>query len=305
MIEARRIGDGPIIQATMCESLGDNINGPSVVIRPDWTPGPGRLMMYFAHHKGQHIRLAFADRPEGPWQIHSPGVLPLGATPLAQARPDTSQPAWAEAAGMDGLYPHLASPDVWIDEPAGQFHMLFHGLAAHGEQVSYRASSPDGLDWRVEGQPIIETYMRRFSHTGQAFALARLGILLRERADGTWEHGPKLLEGEVRHVAVMAHGDRLDVLFTRIGDAPERIFHAAVPMDGPWERWHPGPETELLRPIAEWEGAGLPVRPSTAGAVDFANELRDPDVFTFEGATYMIYAGGGEAALGVAKLTGL
>ena len=85
-ISATRIGDGPIIHQGMCESLGDNINGPSLVERPSWLPGPGRFLLYFSHHKGQHIRLAFADRLEGPWQVHAPGVLPLGVTPLEAAR---------------------------------------------------------------------------------------------------------------------------------------------------------------------------------------------------------------------------
>ena len=288
----------------LCNSLGDNINGPSVVVRPDWAPGPGHLMMYFAHHKGQHIRLACADRPEGPWHVHAPGVLPLGDTPLAQTRPQVPQPAWAVARDTDGLYPHLASPDVWIDEQTRQFRMLFHGLAEDGEQVSYLASSPDGLDWQVKGSPIPETYLRRFAHGGRTYAMARLGILLRQTRNG-WETGSAPIRCHLRHVAVLARGDSLHVLFTRIGDAPERLLHTTLDLSRPWPDWHAGPETELLRPELPWEGAEEPVRPSFVGAVDFANELRDPAVFEFDGRTFMVYAGGGEAALGLAELTGL
>ena len=40
----------------------------------------GRYYMYFAHHMGAFIRLAYADRIEGPWRIHEPGVLPVAST---------------------------------------------------------------------------------------------------------------------------------------------------------------------------------------------------------------------------------
>jgi hypothetical protein len=35
----------------------------------------GRYYLYFAHHKGDHIRLAYADSLSGPWKIDEPGVL--------------------------------------------------------------------------------------------------------------------------------------------------------------------------------------------------------------------------------------
>lgn len=305
MIEAIRIGDGPILQQAMCDSLGDNLNGPSLIARPDWAPGPGRLMLYFAHHKGGHIRLAFADRPEGPWQIHRPGVLPLAETPLAQTRPDTQQPAWARETGHDGLYPHLASPDVWLDHETRQVHMLFHGLMADGEQASFAATSLDGLDWHVTGSRIDETYMRRFAHCGQVYAMARLGILMRLTPDGTWQSAPQTIPGAPRHVAVMVRGDLLHVVFSRIGDAPERLLHTCLDLSGTWPDWQPiGPETELLRPNLPWEGAAQPIRPSFVGAVDFAHELRDPALFELDGETYLIYSGGGEHALGLARLIG-
>ncbi len=310
MIRATRIGDGPIIHQGLCDSLGDNINGPSLVARPDWAPMrddlPGRFLLYFAHHKGQHIRLATADRVEGPWTVHRGGVLPLSATPLAQTRPDTPQPAWARELGEDGLYPHLASPDVWIDHNARRFRMLFHGLAPHGEQVSYAAHSTDGLDWAVEGPPIDETYLRRFVHQGHDYALARLGILLRARPDADWEIGPKVVPGEVRHLAVLPKGDGLHVVFSRIGDAPERLIHTSLDLAGDWQSWRAGgPETELLRPELDWEGAGQPNRPSRVGAVGFAHELRDPGLFEDGDDVWMIYSGGGEHALGLAQITGV
>jgi hypothetical protein len=49
------------------------------VIRvPPWVKQPlGRYYMYFAHHMGAFIRLAYADSIAGPWKIYEPGVAPV------------------------------------------------------------------------------------------------------------------------------------------------------------------------------------------------------------------------------------
>ncbi len=66
-----------------------------------------------------------------------------------------------------------------------------------------------------------------------------------------------------------------------------------------------GEPVELLRPERDWEGANLPVEAGKIGATGFVNALRDPYLFEDEGKVYLIYAGGGEAALGLAEITGL
>ena len=39
-----------------------NINGPSLVRVPEWVENPlGKYYLYFAHHRGAYIRLAYAD----------------------------------------------------------------------------------------------------------------------------------------------------------------------------------------------------------------------------------------------------
>ena len=58
----RRFPQNPLITLASSPSLGDNINGPSIVRVPDWVERPlGRYYMYFAHHMGAFIRLAYAD----------------------------------------------------------------------------------------------------------------------------------------------------------------------------------------------------------------------------------------------------
>jgi hypothetical protein len=75
----QRLGLGnSIIKTSMSARLEEeadkfgyqNINGPSVIRVPKWVRTPlGKYYMYFSHHKGNHIRMAFANKPEGPWTI--------------------------------------------------------------------------------------------------------------------------------------------------------------------------------------------------------------------------------------------
>ena len=61
-----RLQTNPIIRPEMLPNHdGDNINGPSLIRVPSWLPNPlGAYYLYFAHHGGKYIRLAYADRLE-------------------------------------------------------------------------------------------------------------------------------------------------------------------------------------------------------------------------------------------------
>ena len=58
--------------------------------------------------------MAFSNNLMGPWDIYKAGVLDLKETPLTHERPNVKQPDWAIEKGVDGLYPHIASPDVHL-----------------------------------------------------------------------------------------------------------------------------------------------------------------------------------------------
>jgi len=76
--QAQRLSTLPIISDVAGEGGYININGPSVIRVPDWVENPmGAYYLYFAHHKGSYIRLAYADDPAGPWMLHENGVLPI------------------------------------------------------------------------------------------------------------------------------------------------------------------------------------------------------------------------------------
>ena len=92
-----RLTDGPVVAADMF-GPGDiaglepdalaNTNGPSVIRMPDWAAGKqAAIHMYFAHHKGRSIRLAYADRLDGPWAIYPDPIMPLANSLFAPEDP--------------------------------------------------------------------------------------------------------------------------------------------------------------------------------------------------------------------------
>ena len=109
----------------------------------------GDYYLYFAHHKGGHIRMAYADLPTGPWTLYEPGVVSLedsgfpGELPCAPRkggfealwatfsihvvrdylllayRATVAAPAIRSERGLDpaaNVKPHIASPEVIVDE---------------------------------------------------------------------------------------------------------------------------------------------------------------------------------------------
>ena len=98
----------------MDKRIGSNINGPSVIRVPDWVQQPlGRYYLYFSHHKGTYIRLAYADALMGPWKIHTPGVLDVSQSLFSATDPPEpppgERPSWADTLAGGYLYAHVAS----------------------------------------------------------------------------------------------------------------------------------------------------------------------------------------------------
>jgi len=75
-LSATRLLDHPIVYPNMDDRMGDNIGTPSLIRVPDWVPNPlGRYYLYFSHHIGRYIRMAYADDLLGPWTMYRPGAL--------------------------------------------------------------------------------------------------------------------------------------------------------------------------------------------------------------------------------------
>ena len=101
-------------------------------------------------------------------------------------------------------------------------------------------------------------------------------------------------------------GEALDVFWTRVGDAPERILHSRVRIDDDWVGWRDEGTRAVLEPEHDREGAGLRIEPSARGeACRLVRQLRDPCVYEEDGRTYLLYCGGGESGIGLAEVLGL
>ena len=91
-VRAERLLDAPIISPESHPSVGQNIVGPSLIRAPSWFDEPlGRYYLYFADHKGGHIRLAYADQLTGPWSLYEGGTLQLEESGFLVAPPPATK----------------------------------------------------------------------------------------------------------------------------------------------------------------------------------------------------------------------
>ena len=321
---AVRFSQNPLITQQMSARLGDNINGPSLIRVPAWVEHPlGRYYLYFAHHKGSFIRMAYANELAGPWKLYEPGVMEVKDTEFYRPQPDN--PALTET-----FYTHVASPEVVVDEATHRFVMLVHGWYTAGKkwpgdlreaarwsrengyaQFSQSTVSADGLHFTARpGIAARTSYARVFQWKSAWYSMGRLGVLGRaEQVQGPFESGPNpfaegTYAGKVRHVATLLRGSTLYVFFTGIGDAPERILLSTIALSGDWRTWRASPPVEVLRPEASYECTGLPLAPSKAGDAEGPeNAVRDPGLIEDNGRVVMFYSYCGEQGLAAADVT--
>jgi hypothetical protein len=274
-------------------SVGDNVNGPSVIAVPEWLEDPlGSYYMYFAHHGGSFIRLAYADDPRGPWRIHPDGTLHIDET------------------RFDG---HIASPDVHVDHDEERVRLYFHGCCGPFEhpdgpfdQVTDVATSQDGLSFTVRETGLGNSYFRVWEHDRTHYAIANDGHLYRSDSPlDAFERRQELFPRN-RHVALRwLDEETLQVFLTRRGDRPERIQVVAMDLAGPDEEWRadPHPPETVCWPEREYEGGQLAVTTGQAGPVNEpVRALRDPAIFEAEDTTYLYYAIAGERGIAGAEI---
>jgi hypothetical protein len=303
--------DGPIISAADTAQLGGNVNGPSLIRCPDWVADPpAKYLLYFAHHEGRSIRLALSDRLQGPWRIHEPAALLLEDSRFA-LQPPRAEDLDAEARdfierGADGYYPHIASPDVWVDNDNRQIRLYYHGRMHNGLQRTRVALSPDGLRFSARDEIIATSYLRLFRHGDWFYALTMPAQLYRSRNGlDNFTAGPCLLDAPIRHHALLNHGGAWYLFWTRVGDRPERILVSTLQTDGDWQRWRVTDTHEVHRAERAWEGGDLPAEASCYGAImQRVNQLRDPAIYTEDGRIYLLYAIAGEQGIAIGELTG-
>jgi hypothetical protein len=299
-MQLRRFPQNPIIRPNMDARMGENINGPSLIKVPDWLENPlGNYYLYFAHHQGTYIRLAYADRLEGPWTTYEPGALQLEQTPARR---------------------HIASPDLHVDDKNQRLIMYYHGpvdvskaslpsslsngTPLRGGQRSFGATSTDGIHFTSGTEILGSPYFRVFHWGGYTYALGMPGIFFRSRNGFTdFERGPTLYSKDMRHTAVKLDGDTLSVFFSQAHDCPEHILISQIELTPDWMDWQPSEAVSILRPETECEGADCPLVPSERGSVHVpVCQLRDPGIYREGDRTYLLYSVAGERGIGIAKI---
>jgi hypothetical protein len=278
--------------------------------------------MYFAHHQGSFIRLAYADAIGGPWKIYEPGVLHVRDSAFYREQPDPPN-------SPKSFYTHVASPDIYVDPTTKKILMWFHGWWTNNErwpvgtvaaayawarergygQFTQVAESSDGIHFEIRKPVTRDSYLRVFRWQDSFYGLARLGRLARSsEAREEFELGPNPFRDtahkeRVRHVALLRRANSLHVFFSAIGDAPERILMSTIDLQGSWNTWKASPALEVLHPETDYECASLPIAASEVGDIEGrARQLRDPAVFEEDGRTWLFYSTCGEQGIAAAEL---
>ena len=338
--QAIRLNNGnPIITPSMFNNPddGENINGPSLIRVPDWIPSNRRAnpsaeyYLYFAHHGGDYIRMAWAQDIEGPYTLYDDFTNRGDRGVLDNNREDIFL-----GNNIRIEENHLASPDVIVDNENQRIIMYFHSGSSffvngdeQNRQVSWVSTSPYGLEFYdgIESVQFGTSYFRLFNYDDELYALdngARVNRALdadnpweapngHDFRDQLWDRNPRHVfqdnislpssELRVRHTGTRVVGDQLHAFYSRRGEFQERIQLSTVDLRPDWRDWDPSPPIEILTPNPGWEGGQRRLEHSETSAGVNVNQLRDPDVFEdTDGQLYLIYTGNGEGGLGIAKL---
>jgi len=316
-ISFERNKNNPIISDQLIKGIeGENINGPSLIKAPDWLPNKlGKYYLYFAHHKGKYIRLAYANDVNGPWKIYKPGTLQLSDCKTCElGLPNAGESVKHKGAETgDDAVTHIASPDVHVDDKNKQIIMYFHCPivdATHNGQYTLRATSKDGIHFTADSNILGYSYFRVFKWKDYFYSISRAGLFARSK-DGIkdFEEGPnpfskiQTKENYLRHAAVALKGDTLLVFYSRIGDTPERILLSYVPLTNNWKDWTPTAPITIAEPQTKEEGADQPLTKSSPGLYyGKTRELRDPAVYVENHRWYILYSISGESGISIGEL---
>lgn len=341
----KRLIDNPIITDRLNPILSKetqdfgytNINGPTLIRVPEWVEGKlGKYYLYFSHHNGPNIRMAYADIVTGPWTLYEKPVLHLSESTMVQETEDNSDfgdliklMSKPEAQAMIDIgtkakeayekrtqsklssspptTPHIASPEIFIDESNKMIRLYFHGVVSGSIQMTKVGLSKDGLSFQAKEEILGLPYMRTFQHEGKFYGFAMPGILYKSQ-DGLTDFKPRkkwIFESNVRHSTLLKLENQLFIFYSKVGDAPERILYSHIDISSlNWNDWEASKPLELLRPQLQWEGAEEENTPSLRGEIGVrVNQLRDPHIFKdADNQLYLTYTGGGEFSIGIVKL---
>jgi hypothetical protein len=270
---------------------GININGPSPIIVPEWIKNKlGKFYLYFAHHRGKYIRLAYSDHIEGPYKLLEGGTLKL-----------------SDALDCED---HIASPDVHVDHANQKIYMLFHGKSINSvKQLTYLAQSDNGINFKVIRKPLGEFYLKIVPWNGGWIGISKGGTLYLSKSSvfdlEKIENQIYLkkdyfgnADGDIRHAALHIIENFLYIFYTRIGDKPECILCNIINLKINPENWKISDTLVITKPTEIWEGSTLELTKSKPGPATFKkNAIRDPAILYYMNKTFMFYSVSGESGI--------
>ena len=279
--------------------LSKNVNGPSVYI--DNQNSCKNFNLFFADHRGKHIRKAVSSDIFGPYKLKS--VLELDINNLSS---------------FTTAHNHIASPFVF--KYKNNLWMVVHAPCTKYDCQRSFFFKMKNSKWEVIKSDyflpfyskalILEDNLYFFSKGGDVFKSQDpigpydfLGNIFNINVQDKWHN----YDNAARHFGLF-HDKKNDILlvcFSRIGIIQESIEYILIKtLDFKKGIFSNIAKSKiLLSPIEKWEGACLAKTKSKAGASDiFENALRDPEIISFENSLYLFYSFGGERGIGVTKI---
>ena len=300
-VNVKRFKNNPIIYPELDSSIGSNITESSLIRVPSWIDNPlGKYYLYFAGHEGTYIKLAYANKLEGPWEIYKKGSLHIEDSFFSTEPPERK----IKNKIRDDNFPHIASPDVHVIEEKKEFWMYFHGLESNGRQLTRISISKNGIQFKTKPEILTPPYLRVFHFNGYYYGMSKPGIFYRSLSGlNHFERGPILFSGKMRHSALRIVGNQLQVFWTQVGDLPERILLSCIELTEDWSTWKPSTPIEVIRSVKDWEGGNLEAIPSERGPVyEQVCQLRDPAIYEENNNVYLLYSVAGERGIAIAEL---
>lgn len=280
--------------------MSDNINGPSCLRTPNFIKNPlGKYLLYFAHHSGEFIRIAYSEDIFTGWKILDHKINNVSK--------ETE------------FHDHVASPDVYVDNIEKSIYMFFHSrIKGSRKQQTFLSKSNDGINFAlVKGDLNLPFYFRHVTIGTKTFAVTKGGNLYINMVSpvaNTWralnnvntgksnKEAMHNSSGSIRHASLIYYMKIFIIFYSKIGDSPERIYAAKI-VENEKGLWLMSNEFEITRPELNFEGANLDIEASVAGpSLKEENALRDPYVMQDGEDYFLFYACAGESGIAVGKL---
>ena len=260
---------------------GENINGPSLIKVPSWITSPlARYYLYFSHHNGKYIRMAFSNFIEGPYSIFQNGVLNLKNSLGSR---------------------HIASPDLHIDNKNKKIIMYYHTFY-NDFQYTFKSLSSDGINFVSNNKKLGYYYFRVFKYNNQLYSIAKgrknYGIIYKYLNE-TWKIINDRFIKNLRHTGVLVEANNVFIFYSLIGEIQESIYCSVLDLSN----YNLNNTYKIIKPSLEYEGSNILKKKSIEGIeLNYVNQVRDPAIFINKSEKYLLYSVSGEKGIALGKL---